>query len=190
LDKGLAIRSEDRYQTIDAFLADLKAVIETVSEQADGRIQPDRRRWKLMLTRAGAIGLAGSVAALVAAWIYMAPPWVHPPIPTNAETPAQFSGQPSQEIAAPPRRPEVDDKRPATVASPPLSPRVADVPREEPVSLPPPPSVARVRPEEPVLQTPPPSLARVPPEEPVLQTPPPRAPPITSTESAREYVTM
>jgi serine/threonine protein kinase len=187
LDKGLAIRAEDRYQTIAAFLADLKAVIETVSEEADGRIQPDGRRWKLILTRAGAIGLAGGVAALVAVWIFMAPPWVHP-IPTNGEAPAQFSNRPPQEIAAPPRRPEVDDRRPATIASPPLPPPVAYVPPEEPVSLPRPPRVARARPEEPVLQTPPPSLARVPPEEPVLQAPPPRAPPITSTESAREYV--
>jgi len=53
LDKGLAIRPEQRYQTIDAFLSDLKKVLPNL-EPHD---RPGGRRNKLMVSLVAAMGL-------------------------------------------------------------------------------------------------------------------------------------
>jgi serine/threonine protein kinase len=62
LDKGLAIRSEQRYQTIDDFLSNLKAVLGTAP--AHPPTIPARRRRRLVVTLVGAIGLFGGAAVL------------------------------------------------------------------------------------------------------------------------------
>jgi hypothetical protein len=62
LRKGLAIRPEERYQTVDAFLADLKALAEPAGPL---RHRPDRRRWQLAVALAVVIALIGGIAAFV-----------------------------------------------------------------------------------------------------------------------------
>ena len=63
LDKGLAIRSEQRYQTIDAFLSDLKRVLPNL-EHDDW---PDGRQSKLIVTLVAAIHHRKLIISLVAA---------------------------------------------------------------------------------------------------------------------------
>ena len=62
-DKGLAIRPEQRYQTIDAFLSDLKRILPNL--KPDDR--PDDRQSKLIVTLVAAIHQRRLILTLVAA---------------------------------------------------------------------------------------------------------------------------
>ena len=77
LDKGMAIQAEQRYQTIDAFLSDLQAVLVApdpapVSRRPSqdlGPIPRDGRRRGLIIAAICGIGLVGGVAGLAMVWM-------------------------------------------------------------------------------------------------------------------------
>jgi serine/threonine protein kinase len=173
LDKGLAIRSEHRYQTIDGFLSDLKAVLGTAPPHPPPT--PAGRRRRLVVTLVGAIGLLGGAAVLF---------W--PPPPLQDATVRPNPPPPLQDATVRPNPPP--PLQDATVRpNPPPSLQDATV-RPNP---PPPLQDATVRPNPPpplqdatVRPNPPPSLQ----DATVRLNPPPRVSPATSIDSMREYV--
>jgi serine/threonine protein kinase len=215
LDKGLAIRSEQRYQTIDDFLSDLKAVRRTPS--------PDNRKRRLVIAFASAIASIGAVAVPLFFWMYPAPPWVQQTeltrepgaLPKDNSAPAekvvtrapppQDSGPPPEKVVTrvpppqdtgPPPEKVVSRAPPPQDSGPPPEkvvtrappPQDSSPPPEKVISRAPPPQDSSPPPEKVVTRAPPPQESRPPPEKVVTPAPPPRAPPITSTESARVHV--
>jgi serine/threonine protein kinase len=120
LDKGLAIRSEQRYQTIDAFLSDLQAVLQAV-RGTPTVVRRDGRRRILIIILVGAIGLMGGVAALF--W----PPL--PSIPVGAVPP---NPPPSIPVGAVPPNPPPSIPVVAVPPNPPPSIPVVAVPPNPP----------------------------------------------------------
>ncbi len=70
LDKGMAIQAEQRYQSVDTFLSDLREVLGSGTSKTSGLPsatpdnQPDGRQRKRVIALLSGIGLLGGVAAL------------------------------------------------------------------------------------------------------------------------------
>jgi serine/threonine protein kinase len=73
LDKGLAIRPQERYQTVDAFLSDLKVIIASVPERAGNGQQRQSDRQKKLIVSLVAIALIVVVAVPMYFWVNMQP---------------------------------------------------------------------------------------------------------------------
>ena len=142
LDKGMAVQAEQRYQTIDAFLADLRDPARpTVS-----RGPSDGPRWIRVAAIAGAVALIVGGAGLAMLWTHSAPPQVESRVAPDVDlahggetSPAAGTGigaaanaepRPEQKITAEERPPATAASKPEPTAEPARDARPQSPPRD------------------------------------------------------------
>jgi serine/threonine protein kinase len=116
LDKGLAVRSEQRYQKVDDFLSDLQAMLGPTPPRP---VPSFPRRWKRPVALTGSVGLVGVVGTFVVVWLYQTTTTPQTTLPPTASVaPPVFVPTPinptKNEVAT---RPSMATQLPPPVAS-------------------------------------------------------------------------
>jgi len=133
LDKGMALEPEKRYQTIDAFLSDLRAALAALQPS---RPTPPPKRTALVAT----LGVLSVAAVLVVLWMYPAPKPVQPGRVERADgiPPTSLTSPPQSKPAQPEKvRPSLESTPTGGTSAPSQPPQTQPDAQTAPIVLPP-----------------------------------------------------